>query len=50
MGAKRRYIMTDLKALAVVQAVKAFKLYIKGKHLKVVSDQNELEAYVNKIC
>ena len=40
--------MTDLEALAVVCAVKTFKLYIMGTRFKVVTDHNTLKALVNK--
>ena len=47
-GAKRQYSMTDLKALAVVLAVKTFRLYVMGTHFKVVTDHNALKALVHK--
>lgn len=40
--------MTDLKALAIVWAVKTFRLYVMGTCLKVVTDHNVLKALVNK--
>ena len=40
--------MTDLKALAVVWAVKTFRLYVTGTCYKVVTDHNALKALVNK--
>ena len=47
-GAKRQYSMTDLKALAVVWAVKTFRLYVMGTRFKVVTDHNALIALVHK--
>ena len=47
-GAKRRYSVTDLEALAVVWAVKTFKSYIMGTRFKVVTDHNALKALVSK--
>ena len=47
-GAKRQYSLTDLEALAVVWAVKAFKLYVMGTRFKVVTDHNALKALVSK--
>ena len=47
-GAKRQYSVTDLKALAVVWAVKTFRLYVMGTHFKVVTDHNALKALVHK--
>ena len=47
-GAKRQYSVTDLKALAVVWAVKMFMLYVMGTRFKVVTDHNALKALVNK--
>ena len=40
--------MKDLLALAVVWAVKTFRLYIMGTHFKVVTDHNPLKALVHK--
>ena len=47
-GAKRRYSVTDLEALAVVWAVKTFKSYVMGTRFKVVTDHNALKALVSK--
>ena len=47
-GAKRRYSVTDLEALAVVWAVKTFRLYIKGTQFKVLTDHNALKALLSK--
>ena len=47
-GAERQYSVTDLEALAVVWAVKTFKLYVMGTRFKVVTDHNALKALVNK--
>ena len=46
-GAKRQYSVTDLKALAVVWAVKTFRL-LKSTRFKVVTDHNALKALVHK--
>ena len=40
--------MTDLKALAVVWAVKTFRSYDMGTRFKVVTDHNALKALVHK--
>ena len=40
--------MTDLKAFAVVWAVKTFRLCVMGTHFKVVTNHNALIALVNK--
>ena len=45
--AERQYSVTDLKALAVVWAVKTFRLFIMGTHFKVVIDLNALKALVH---
>ena len=45
-GSERRYIVTDLEALAVVWAVKTFRLYVLGTCFKVVTDHNALKALV----
>ena len=34
-GAKRKYSVTDLKALAVVRAVKTFRLYVMGTRFRL---------------
>ena len=47
-GAKRRYSITDLEALAVVWAVKTFRSYIMGTRIKVETDHNALKALVSK--
>ena len=47
-GAKRRYSVTDLEALAVVWAVKAFRSYVMGAQFKVVTDHNALKTLVSK--
>ena len=47
-GVKRRYSVTDLKALAIVLEVKTFRLYVMGTHFKVVTDHNALKALVHK--
>ena len=47
-GAKRRYSITDLEALAVVWAVKTFRSYVMGTQHKVVTDHNALKALVSK--
>ena len=47
-GAKRQYSVTDLEALAVVWAVKTFRLYVMGTCFKGVTDYNALKALVNK--
>ena len=47
-GAKRRYSVTDLEALAVVWAVKTFRSYVMGTQFKVVTDNNALNAIVSK--
>ena len=46
--AKRQYSVTDLIALAVVWAVKTFRLYIMGIRFKVVTDHNALKALIHK--
>ena len=40
--------MTDLKALAVVWAIKTFRLYVMGTRFKVMTDCNALKALVHK--
>ena len=40
--------MTDLEALAVVWAVKTFRLYVMGTCFKVVTYHNVLKALVHK--
>ena len=47
-GAKRRYSVTDLEALAVVWALKTFRSYVMGTQFKVVTDHNALKALVSK--
>ena len=47
-GAKRRYSVTDLEALAVAWAVKTFRSYVMGTQFKVVTDNNALNALVIK--
>ena len=47
-GAKRRYSVTDLEALAVVWALKTFRSYIMGTQFKVLMDHNALKAFVSK--
>ena len=46
--AKRQYTVTDIKALAVVWAVRTFGLYIMGTCFKVVTDHNALKDLINK--
>ena len=41
-GAKRQYSVMDLKALAVVWAIKLFRLCVMGTHLKVITNHNAL--------
>ena len=43
-----QYSIMDLEALAVVQAVKTFRLDIMGTHFEVVTEHNPLKAFVNK--
>ena len=47
-GAERRNSVTDLKALAVVWAVKTFRFYVMGSIFKAVTDHNALKALVHK--
>ena len=47
-GDKRQYSVTDLEALAVIWAVKTFRLYVMGTCFKVVTDHNALKALVHK--
>ena len=47
-GAKRRYSVTILEALAVVWAVKTFKSYVMRTKFRVVTDHNALKALVSK--
>ena len=47
-GAKRRYSVTDLEALAVVWVVKTFRSYVMGTQFKVVTDHIALKALVSK--
>ena len=45
---KRQYSVTNLESLAVVWAVKTFRLYVMGTRFKVVTDHNALKALIHK--
>ena len=47
-GAKRQYSVTDLGVIAVVYAMKTFRLYVMGTHFKVLTDHNVLKTFANK--
>ena len=48
-GAKRKYSVTDLEALALVWEVKTFRSYVMGKQFKVVMDHKPLKLLVVKL-